>query len=48
MHFLWKSELQVGMSIDASIESTLFTCRALKLPTNDPIRIVRQFKYLLI
>jgi hypothetical protein len=42
MHFLWKSELQVGMSTDASIKSTLFTCRALKLPTNDPITIEQQ------
>lgn len=37
MHFLWKSGLQLGMSIDGSIEAALFTCRALKLPTNDPI-----------
>jgi len=37
MHFLWKSELQLGISIYGSIELTPLTCRTLKLPTNDPI-----------
>lgn len=36
MHFLWKSELQSGISMYASIELALFICRTLKLPTNDP------------
>lgn len=37
MHFLWKFELQAGISIDDSIELALFTCCTLKLPTNDPV-----------
>jgi len=36
MHFLWKFELQVGNSMYGSIKLRLFTCRTLKLPTNDP------------